>query len=132
MLEYGVKDLILIGYTNSDFQTVKDSRKSTSGSVFTLNGRAVVWRSIKQGCIANSIMEDDGTVANSEEPRSHKQGKHIGRKYYLIREIVQRGNVIITKIASKHNIVDPFTKTLMAKVFEGHLESLSLRDIYIR
>ena len=56
-LVYGAKDLILIRYANSDFQTDKDSRKSTSESVFTLNGGAVVWRSIKQGCIADSTMK---------------------------------------------------------------------------
>ncbi|TYK11834.1 gag/pol protein [Cucumis melo var. makuwa] len=63
MLVYGAKDLILIGYTDSDFQTDKDSRKSTSGSVFTLNGGAVVWRSIKQGCIADSTMEVEYVAA---------------------------------------------------------------------
>ncbi|KAA0047426.1 gag/pol protein [Cucumis melo var. makuwa] len=42
MLVYGSKDMILIGYTDSDFQTDKDARKSTLGSVFTLNGGAVV------------------------------------------------------------------------------------------
>ncbi|KAA0050451.1 gag/pol protein [Cucumis melo var. makuwa] len=52
MLVYGSKDLILTGYTDSDFQTDKDARKSTSGSVFTLNGEAVVCRSIKQSCAA--------------------------------------------------------------------------------
>lgn len=57
MLMYRTKDLILTGYTDSDFQTDKDVRKSTSGSVFTLNGGAVVWRSIKQTCIADSTME---------------------------------------------------------------------------
>ncbi|KAA0062801.1 gag/pol protein [Cucumis melo var. makuwa] len=59
MLVYEAKDLILIGYTDFDFQTDKDSRKSTSGSVFTLNGGTVVWRSIKQGCIADSTMETE-------------------------------------------------------------------------
>ncbi|TYK15863.1 gag/pol protein [Cucumis melo var. makuwa] len=58
----------IVRYTDSDFQTDKDSRKSTSVSVFTLN---------------------DGAVANSKESRSYKQGKHIERKYHLIREIVQ-------------------------------------------
>ncbi|KAA0037539.1 putative gag-pol polyprotein [Cucumis melo var. makuwa] len=131
---------------------------------------AVVWRSIKQGCIADSTMEveyvvaceatkeaillrkflhdlevvpnmnllitlycdNSGAVANSKEPRSHKRGKHIERKYHLIRENVQRGDVIVTKIALEHNIVDPFTRTLTTKVFKGHLESLGLRDMYIR
>ena len=76
--------------------------------------------------------DNSGTVANSKEPCSHKRGKHIERKYHLIQEIVQREDVIVTKIASEHNIVDPLMKTLTAKVFEGHLESLSLRDMSIR
>ncbi|KAA0043178.1 gag/pol protein [Cucumis melo var. makuwa] len=57
MLVYVSKDLILTGYTDSDFQSNKDARKSTSGSVFTMNGGAVVWRSIKQLCIPDSTME---------------------------------------------------------------------------
>ncbi|TYK02313.1 gag/pol protein [Cucumis melo var. makuwa] len=63
MLVYGTKDLILTGYINSDFQIDKNFRKSTSGSLFTLNGGAVVWRSIKQGCIANSTMEVEYVTA---------------------------------------------------------------------
>ena len=35
----------------------KDSRKSTSGHLFTLWGGAVSWRSIKQKCIADSTTE---------------------------------------------------------------------------
>ena len=42
MIVCGSKDLILTGYTDSDFQTDIDSRKSTSGLVFTLNGGAIV------------------------------------------------------------------------------------------
>ncbi|TYK29276.1 gag/pol protein [Cucumis melo var. makuwa] len=56
-------DLILTRYTDSDFQTNKDSRKSTLGSVFTLNGGAVVWRSIKQGYIVDSTMEAEYVAA---------------------------------------------------------------------
>ncbi|TYK27801.1 gag/pol protein [Cucumis melo var. makuwa] len=63
MLIYGTKDLILTGYTDSNFQTDKDARKSTSGSVFTLNEGAVVWRRIKQSCIADSTMEVEYVAA---------------------------------------------------------------------
>ena len=167
MLVYSGEDLIPLGYTDSDFQSDKDSRKSTSGSVFTLGSGAIVWRSVKQSCIADSTMEaeyvaaceaakeavwlrkfltdlevvpdmdkpltlycdNSGAVANSKEPRSHKRGKHIERKYHLIREIVQRGDANVMKIASQDNLADPFTKTLTAKVFEGHLEGLGLRDM---
>ncbi|KAA0047485.1 gag/pol protein [Cucumis melo var. makuwa] len=68
-------------------------------------------------------------IANSREPRSHKHGKHIERKYHLIREIVHQGDVIVTQIDSTHYVVDPFTKFLTTKVFEGHLESLGLHDM---
>ncbi|KAA0050040.1 gag/pol protein [Cucumis melo var. makuwa] len=63
MLVYGSKDLILTGYTDFYFQTDKDARKSTSGLVFTMNRVAVVWRSIKQSCIADSTMEAEYVAA---------------------------------------------------------------------
>ena len=37
--------------------------------------------------------DNSGAVANSKEPRTHKKGKHIERKYHLIRDIVQRQDV---------------------------------------
>ena len=167
MLIYSGADLNPIGYTDSDFMSDKDSRKSTSGSVFTLGGGAVVWRSVKQPNIADSTMEakyiaaceaakeavwlkkfitdlevvpnmdkpivlycdNSGAVANCKEPRSHKRGKHIERKYHLIREIVYRGDVDVMKITLQDNLVDPFTKTLPAKSFEGHLSGMGLKDM---
>ncbi|TYK11940.1 gag/pol protein [Cucumis melo var. makuwa] len=129
MLVYGTKDLIVIGYTDSDFQIGKDATKSMSRSVFTLNRGAVVWRSVKKTCIADSTMkveyvvacqavwlrkfltdlevvlnmhmlitlyyDNSGAIANSREPRSHKRGKYIKRKYLLIKKIVHRGDVVV-------------------------------------
>ena len=57
MLVYQCEDLIHIGYTNSDFQSDLNFRKSTSGCVFTLGGGAICRRSVKQSCIANSTIE---------------------------------------------------------------------------
>ncbi|KAA0037542.1 gag/pol protein [Cucumis melo var. makuwa] len=165
ILVYDTKDLILAGYTDFDFQTDKDARKSTSGSIVTLNGGAIVWRSVKKTCIVDSTMEveyvaaceaakkaiwlrkfltdleivpnmhlsitlycdNNGAVANSQEPRSHKRGKHIERKYHLIRKIVHRGDVVVTQISFEQNIADPFTISLTTKVFEDHLQNLCLR-----
>ena len=33
------------------------------------------------------------------------------------------------KIASEHNLADQFTKTLLERVFTGHLVGLGLRDM---
>ena len=73
--------------------------------------------------------DNSEVVANFKELRSHKRGKHIKRKYHLIREIVHRGDVAVMKIASEHNLANPFTKTLPERVFTGHLEGLGLRDM---
>ena len=56
--------------------------------------------------------DNNGVVANSKEPRSHKRGKHIERKYHLIHEIVGKGDVKVSQIASKDNLANPFYKGL--------------------
>ena len=73
--------------------------------------------------------DNSGAMANSKEPRSHKRGKHIERKYDLIREIIYRGDIAVMKIVSKQNLADMFTKTLPKRVFTNHLERLGLRDM---
>ncbi|TYK28893.1 gag/pol protein [Cucumis melo var. makuwa] len=139
MLVYGSKDLIFTGYTDSDFQTDRDSRKSTSEYVAACEDvKEPIW--LRKFLTDLEVVpnmskpitlycDNSEAVANSREPRSHKRGKHMERKYHLIREIVHQGDVIVTQIASTHNVADPFTKPLTAKVFEDHLESLGLRDI---
>ena len=71
--------------------------------------------------------DNSRAVAQSKEPRNHGKGKHIERKYHLIHDIVQRGDVTVTKIATTDNLADLFTKGLPKKVFECHLDSLGLR-----
>ena len=63
MVMYGGDELILVEYTNSDFMSDKDSRKSTSGHLFTLGGGAVSWRSIKHKCIVDSTTEAEYVAA---------------------------------------------------------------------
>ena len=62
--------------------------------------------------------DNSGPVANSKEPRSHKRGKHIERKYHLIREIVNIGDVVVSQIALEDNLADPFTKGWTQKIFD--------------
>ena len=63
MLVYWCEDLIPIGYTDSDFQSDLDFRKSTLGCVFTLGGGVISWESVKQFCIVDSTMEAEYVVA---------------------------------------------------------------------
>ena len=73
--------------------------------------------------------DNSEAIANAKEPRSHKRGKHIERKYHLIREIVTRGDTVVSQIASEDNLVDPFTKGLGQKIFNQHVEIMGVRCI---
>ena len=52
-------NLEIIGYSDSDFASCVDSRKSTLGYIFMYSGGDVSWRSAKQTLIAASTMEAD-------------------------------------------------------------------------
>ena len=65
MLVYSSGILETICYIDSDFQGDIDSRKSTSGYLFTLNGGAICWRSVKQTSVVDSTTEAE-YVAISE------------------------------------------------------------------
>ena len=47
MLVYHSDELTSLGYTNSDFESKKNSRKSTSKFMFTLGNGTVSWISVK-------------------------------------------------------------------------------------
>ena len=57
--------------------------------------------------------DNTGVVAQVKEPRSHHKSKHILRWFHLVREIIERCDVIVERVDIKNNIVDPFTKALL-------------------
>lgn len=54
----------LIGYADSDYAGDKDTRRSTTGYVFTLNGTAISWSSKTQSIVAQSSSEAEINALN--------------------------------------------------------------------
>ncbi|XP_037494551.1 secreted RxLR effector protein 161-like [Jatropha curcas] len=145
-LVYQSDDLVPIGYTDSDFQTDKDSRKSTSGNAFVLGGGAISWRSIKQTCVADSTMEVEYVAASEaakeawgscklegKEPRSHKRAKHIERKYHLIRDMVQRAlsqNEIVAFVDEKLDRGEDISSSLLAIIDKSYISVVIFSENY--
>ena len=73
--------------------------------------------------------DNSGMVAQSKDPRNHKKGKHIERKYY-IRDIVTRGDVVVAKIDNANNLANLFTKTLPQRTFESHFKGMRVRLVH--
>ena len=73
--------------------------------------------------------DNSGAVAQSKESRYHKKQKHIERKYHLIRDIIKRGDMVVTKIALEENLANPFSKTLPVQVFEKHVDYMGVKSL---
>ena len=73
--------------------------------------------------------DNSGAVAQAKEPREHHKSKHVMRKFHIIREFVERGDVHISKIAIEDNVADPFTKPLSQSKHEGHTVVIGIRHI---
>lgn len=72
------------------------------------------------------LCDNTGVIAQAKEPRAHQKSKHILRKFLLIREIVERGDVQILNLEEKENDADPFTKALGSKEFDKHKWNIGL------
>ncbi|KAK8708413.1 hypothetical protein V6N13_059455 [Hibiscus sabdariffa] len=133
----GEEELRIKGYTDASFQTDKDDSRSQSGFVFCLNGaKEAVWikKFITELGVIPSISDavdlycdNNGAIAQAKEPRSHQRSKHILRRFHLIREIIDRGDVEICKVHTDDNIADPLTKPLAQQKHDRHTESLGIR-----
>ena len=64
--------------------------------------------------------DSTGAIAQAKEPKSHHRTKHIWRRFHLIRDIIDRGDVDLQKIDGKENLADPFTKALGVKEFDDY------------
>ena len=70
--------------------------------------------------------DNTGAIAQAKEPRAHNRSKHVLRKYHVIREIIERGDVKITYIASDDNAADPLTKALAQPKHEEHVRTMGI------
>lgn len=73
--------------------------------------------------------DNNGAIAQAKEPKSHQKSKHIQRRYHLIREIIDRGDVKISRVSTDANVADHFTKPLPQPKHESHTTAIGIRFI---
>ena len=71
--------------------------------------------------------DNTGAIALAKEPCSHQRSRHILRKYHLICEIIDRGDIKIERVDSKNNLADPLTKAIPRLQFEYLNEGYGLK-----
>ncbi|PHT70813.1 hypothetical protein T459_25917 [Capsicum annuum] len=91
----------VIEYVDSDFAEDHDKRRSLTGYVFTI------------------------------DQIFHERTKHIDLWYHFVREIIARGDIVVSKISTHDNPADMMTKTLPSAKFE-HCLDLIIFDLVLK
>jgi len=73
--------------------------------------------------------DNSGAITQAKEPRNHQKSKHVMRRFHLIREFIDRGEIKICKIHTDLNISDPLTKPLPQPKHERHTRAMGIRYI---
>ncbi|KAI5317174.1 hypothetical protein L3X38_036881 [Prunus dulcis] len=66
------------------------------------------------------------TIFFSKSNKRSSGNRHLDFKYYMVREKVKSGEIIVEHMDTHSMIVDPLKKALPAIVFHGHVKSMGL------
>ncbi|GJW50539.1 retrovirus-related pol polyprotein from transposon TNT 1-94 [Tanacetum coccineum] len=58
------------------------------------------------------LCDNAPTIAIANDPRILKGARNYQRKYHYIREVIQDGEIVLKKVHTYDNLVDPFTKPM--------------------
>ncbi|WVZ85239.1 LOW QUALITY PROTEIN: hypothetical protein U9M48_032186 [Paspalum notatum var. saurae] len=124
-----------VSWKSSKQDTVADSATETEYIAASETAKEAVWiRKLvskfgvvsSASCPLDLYCDNMGTIAQAKEPRSHQKSEHILRRYHLIREIIDRGDVKICKVHTDLNVADPLTKPLPQSKFETHTKAMGI------
>ena len=125
-----------VSWKSSKHKTTADSTTKVEYIAASEAAKEAVWirKFISELGVVPSIVDlvplycdNNGAIVQATEPRSHQRSKHVLRRYHMIREIIGRHNVIIEKVPTDQNIVDPLTKPLPQKKFDSHVLAYGIR-----
>ncbi|CAI7805619.1 unnamed protein product [Closterium sp. NIES-53] len=125
----GRSPVVLIGHADASWADDQATQRSSQGYTFSLGSGSVSWRATRSSSVLGSSCEAEiyaGAMAAQElrwltylltdlgePPRSPPVlTKHIALRYFLARELQQRGQLRLAYVASEANTADVFTKAL--------------------
>ena len=62
-------------------------------------------------------VDNKAAIDLAYNPEHHQRTKHIERRHFFIRELVEAGRIVVPFVSSADNLADFFTKPLAADVF---------------
>ena len=71
--------------------------------------------------------DSTGAISQAKDQKLYHRTKHVLRRYHLVREIIEWGDVDLRKIDGKKNLADPMTKALKIKEFNEYKWKMDIR-----
>ncbi len=130
----------LLAYTDADFASNQDDRRSTTGVILLLNGGPLSWKSQRQNCVSLSTPEFEYVAAATatkevvwkrrllqdlrlpqaaptqssiklvKNAEFHQRTKHIDVKFHFIRALQEEQAIDVTYINTDVQLTDILTK----------------------
>ena len=88
-----------------------ERKQSTSVSGFLTELGFPLTRPVEMGC------DNRGAIDLAYNPEHHQRTKHIDRRHFYVRELVEAMRIRVPFVATADNLADFFTKPLPARKF---------------
>ena len=62
-------------------------------------------------------LDNKAAIDSSYNPENHSRTKHIDRRHYFVRELVESNRIVVPYVPSDANLADFFTKPLRPSKF---------------
>ncbi|CAI7779069.1 unnamed protein product, partial [Closterium sp. NIES-53] len=117
----GRSPVVLTGHADASWVDDLATQRSSQGYTFSLGSGSVSWRSTRSSSVLSSkpprsppvlYVDNKAMLALCWEHRLEHRTKHIALRYFLARELQQRGQLRLAYVASQANTADIFTKAL--------------------
>ena len=124
-----------VSWRSSKKDTVTDSTTEDEYIAASDAAKEVVW--IKNFILRLGVVpsitnpvdvycDNNGAIAQAEEPRSHQRSKHILKRFHLFCEIIERGDVKLCRIHTDDNVADPLNKPLAQSKQDSHTRLIGI------
>ncbi|CAI7899565.1 unnamed protein product [Closterium sp. NIES-53] len=110
----GRSPVVLTGHADASWADDQATQRSSQGYTFGLGSGSVSWRATRSSSVLGSILyvDNKAMLALCREQRLEHRTKYIALRYFLARELQQRGQLRLAYVASEANTADVFTKAL--------------------
>ncbi|CAI7867089.1 unnamed protein product [Closterium sp. NIES-54] len=111
----GRRPVVLTGHADASWADDQATQRSSQSYTFSLGSGSVSWRSTRSSfvlCSSFLYVDNKAMLAFCREHRLEHRRKHIALRYFLARELQQRGQLRLAYVASEANTTDIFTKAL--------------------